>query len=368
MHIARIVYSGNEVAFDYDTQGGRADVRDGYVLGVRVENTAQLTQVVVRNHQQTVLRRYPLTYDTDPVSQVVRIRTIAECGLGGSACLPATVFDWSGQASFALGDSVTRTLGDKAIVSPLPFDADGDGFSDMVFAQHASANTYRVMVAYNYQGTLGVPSYLFTLTIDDVATHPVKLIPSDIDGDGRAELVHYTQSGNGLRWQFYDFNERHVSAFEQCDATYACSITEVASHIVDMGLDVVTTGATKHELVLYDVNGDAYPDVIMPSSRYMNDGTGRFPDGPIQNNFAFLSKDNPNPLTGGGAVTLASSMSSAAEDDYTVMPLFEALDAYSQVWVNSGNREGPTVANSQGQCDTGQVLVDYTTLKNLRSG
>lgn len=371
--IDEIAYSGHKVVFNYKTSPNRQDVRSGFVLGAQVIPKAHLESIRVETKNANnpsptatvTTRTYTLQYDTDVDRNVERIVGLTECGLNNT-CLPQTTFNWYDQPARAVGGVLTRTLGSDEIHSPMPFDVDGDGYTDFAFVKKATAvDAYDVYVAYNYgSGTLGEPTKIFTIINDQVNTAPIKIIPSDLDGDGRVELAYYTKVGSELRWKYYDFNDTNTVEIQNCWNSANCSVTYSATHIVDIGLTVNMGTTSKNEILFHDFNGDAYPDIVLPTSRILNDGTGHFPGPAIQTNLIFASARAQEKV-------YQSSLTASNEGeayDGEIMTLAEALELYAEVEISTSDNKEGGVASNQEQCvQGGTVIADTNTAKTLPS-
>lgn len=361
-----VTYSGNTVEFNYDTNSNREDVRTAYVYGALVESTALLKSVEVSNHDNIEVRSYNLEYDIDTISKVQRIDSIEECGMGGSSCLPATTFDWNNQPAYVSGGVTQKPLGSEDISAPVPVDLDGDGFTDFAYIRKASSDNFDVYVSYNDQsGALGESTKIFRIVNDQSLFIPNKLIPSDVDGDGRVELVYYTLDGAGFRWKYYDFNDTNVQEIKQCYATANCTVTSQVNHIVDMNLPMTMNSTSKNEILLHDFNGDAYPDIVLPGSRILNDGTGHFPGPAVQTNLAIIASRQQQPVVSSSLV--AHSSSSGEEYEGDVMTLAEALFKNPDTEINTGNRTDTLIQGNSAVCPPGTIIAEVGKAETLPS-
>ncbi len=312
--ISKVSYSGNEVSFNYKGTSTREDLRSGFVMGALVTAEAQLDNITVKNHSNTITRTYTPSYEIDAESKVQRINSITECGLGGTTCLPATTFDWYNREARSWAVSQARPLGNKTVLAPTPLDADGDGYTDFAFiAETDISDQLSVYISYNRgSGLLGELVKLTTINIENFGipggyAHRPQLIPSDIDGDGRVELVFYTKTTNNYRWKYYDFNDSNVIEIQNCTDLGGCTITNQTVHIMDTGVDVAQQNAAHSEVLLHDFNGDAMPDMVFPTFRLMNDGNGQFTSPAIQSNIA-------ETLAGYSGKVISTSRSSTIAD------------------------------------------------------
>jgi RHS repeat-associated protein len=144
------------------------------------------------------------------------------------------------------------------LVSQLPFDLNGDGYSDLVYVVSTHGH-YELRVSYNSLATLNGSMLLDTFNVRD--NEDVKLIPLDIDGDGQMEIVYYHDYAGKNRWIYYDLNDATISKVQDDRTGIIFTSTD---YIKELNLDTTQTGS---DVMFHDVNADAYADML-----YLHEG------------------------------------------------------------------------------------------------
>lgn len=178
----------HEVRFLYDKRPEN-DVDAGYVAGMPVREIMRLGAIEVR-YADAILRRFEFAYEPALSSGVrSRLESIRECGTGGTDCLAPTRFKWTvGSAGFGPAITIATPVpnfgslgGNDAWTIA---DVNGDGRDDYVWAggsDTASATIrYRLSLA---DGALGAQVNTGISAKNGVGA------PFDADGDGRTDLL-----------------------------------------------------------------------------------------------------------------------------------------------------------------------------------
>tara|TARA_R110002060_G_scaffold880_3_gene2106 strand:+ start:4858 stop:11826 length:6969 start_codon:yes stop_codon:yes gene_type:complete len=255
--IDSIEYSGNRVQFNYRSGVERVDQAYGYMFGEKVENTALLDDIVIYNHYSTIsaIQSYHLTYENDSVTSNYRVKKIEECnGSSAGTCLPATIFDWHNQPSIGTFTSDQNlSLGSGTLKASVPFDLDGDGFNDLAYIVETSGH-YDLYISYNNKGTLQTSSRIDSFSLND-GEEP-SIMPLDIDGDSKMEIIYPRGLGGLNKWVSYDLDDAVISTIQD-DRTGIDRTT--TNYIKYLGPNTTQTGTN---VAFNDVDADGDIDMI----------------------------------------------------------------------------------------------------------
>jgi len=202
--IASIEYNSNptagiaashQVSFHYEDRPNN-EVDAGYVARTPVRQVVRLDRIDMA-YNGAVIRRYDLAYEPALSSGGrSRLSTLTECGSGGTDCLSPTTFEWQDGATGA--SAVSAFSIQRPGPAAIPFgqswnlaDINGDGRNDYVWmggTQVASSTIrYRLSLA---GGNFGP-------AVDTGIPSPRGIgVPFDANGDGFADLLMMTSSGN----------------------------------------------------------------------------------------------------------------------------------------------------------------------------
>ena len=320
--IAAVRYTANpgvgltaayQVAFTYETQPVQ-QVESAYAGGSVIKDIKRLTKIEV-TYSGAVVRRYTLAYEASLSSAShSRLASITECaGAGGTDCLAPTAFAYqNGTPGLgAQGNSAAVV----ALATPLTMDVNGDGRQDLVYSSSATsgAGTWRVMfgssggyaapintgvintnftgatsIDYNQDGLydLLVPyaggTWWVMLGSTAGLAAPVdtgapatgtgqNALATDVDGDGREDLVWADLNGYGggdaIRYRL----RLPGSGFSSTVYTLAGPMP--ADTLIVSGLTATRAGHGP----ITDLNGDGRGDVVYRRTmRVWNDGTGKW--------------------------------------------------------------------------------------------
>lgn len=284
-NLSSIEYAANAVAgtaapyrvdFGYED---RSDYIYAFQAGGPTHVRGRLSRIFVRYPACTSdtqdcleLTETRLSYETSSATNRSRLTSVQVCdgySQTQSKCLPATKFTWTGRTMNAL-TPVTVSSGltlPSAADKVVPGDFNGDGRSDVALFDSPNAKLYTYL-SQGLSGTnvsmTGVSSSLASLGYSGAT--PYTVVVSDINGDGRADIVEIGPSG------YYVLKSNG-------DGTFASS-----------GVKAYPTGFSWGVSSCYlsqaaDLNNDGFSDLLIAcqtsnSSQVvlalMNDGSGQF--------------------------------------------------------------------------------------------
>lgn len=130
------------IDFEYEdrgTSGDRKDVLWRFHLGSEVSVTKRLRRITTSVEGNPV-RHYELGYESSSSTGRDRITEVTECayGVGGSpSCARPVTLDWQeGESGFEDTPTTLLTVTREIGYQPLMFDANGDGYTDLVWAHN----------------------------------------------------------------------------------------------------------------------------------------------------------------------------------------------------------------------------------------
>ena len=146
--IERITYSGHEgqgvlppsrVQFVYED---RQDKRSRYLGGTVLQNRQRLKRIETWT-DETLVRRYQLSYHDDTVTRLSRLASVTECD-GGTQCLAPLTFDWAAEpAGFAESPGFALPHGAGPLDRHSFFtDLNGDGLLDYIYGNSATRKAW----------------------------------------------------------------------------------------------------------------------------------------------------------------------------------------------------------------------------------
>ena len=203
---SRIEYTSNakvglearrSVAFDY---GGRSDITDRYVAGVRQTLSARLHRIrtyvkMGRMQTDTLVKEYRFAYETQTHTMRSRLIEVAECD-GGGECLPPTRLGWSN------GDWMDKLTIFDQNSSYFPYggnrlylgDFDGNGKTDFLSFHHVDNGAEDTGIQYLAQNDAGPLAFSVSdwLTLKNNGDLGEELHVGDLNGDGFSDMVRLT--------------------------------------------------------------------------------------------------------------------------------------------------------------------------------
>lgn len=194
-----ISYAGNTISFLY--AGGRPDNILLYEAGSKQEVTMLLTNVRTSAPSGGVAD-YRLAYQQTSTTRRSFLTSVTLCDFASTPnCLPATTIGWNSSGdSFSLASGTTFGTGAQPPASFVPGDVNGDGCGDVLYYYTVRTTFYVSVVLSNCQGGFTGPYTWATsasvITNDGSGGSGVFL--TDVDGDGRADLVIYFLDENGI--------------------------------------------------------------------------------------------------------------------------------------------------------------------------
>lgn len=221
----------------------RPDVITKYRGGYRVVIDRLLSAIETYVDDRKV-RRYELGYIVGAATGRSRLISVTESD-GDGRRLPATLLDWQDSFSGIFAPTAHNTIADVAPAGVhIPMDVNGDGRTDIVNA-------------YENGGFLQVTLLISNgVRFDDPVTLPptaipygahTQLIPLDVDGDGRMDLICATQVGDSLRLTLLRFRERSGYWLAEQGPLYQAGPQDLPS------------GGT---LIAMDIDGDGFIDLL----------------------------------------------------------------------------------------------------------
>lgn len=228
--------AANSVIFNYEV---RPDLVVGFQGGVSIGNQQRLKNITTQSSGANVFVYTP-TYEISPATKRSRITSVSLCSASG-ACLPATTmtlssmapvgsFNWQGPIQSSTLDSCLSTCGSWQTI-----DLNNDGKMDLLHFKDNSGNVSAWLS--NGDGTFAIQNY----QVSDTALLAGTWQLLDVNGDGRADLVHLKDDAG------------HVSVWlSNGDGTFAIS---------NVTFTTDTTLSNGVWLVL-DVNGDGLGDLV----------------------------------------------------------------------------------------------------------
>lgn len=244
--ISQIQYSGNTVSFEYEAL---PVYRSSYIDGSKMEQTSQLTSIVVRNHNGFELGRYEPNYSF--ATNGLRLLTsIAQCR--NNVCKRPIVFDYNDYtASINFGSSSTifSSSGDNKLAAMTLLDTQGDGTSEIATLEKVGNKEYKLCF---YEGnTYESATEIACTTIDRHDNEEsVAMTAIDENGDGRQSLwislqkeYNSGQDANQYYWKKVYFEE-------------------FSDRLITRGIPVGSYGSFIKSFKTADFNGDGYGDLV----------------------------------------------------------------------------------------------------------
>ncbi|MCL1127410.1 FG-GAP-like repeat-containing protein [Shewanella surugensis] len=238
--LSAVNYSGNRVELNYtDTSAIRSSV---YIKTAHLVQKAQLSEVKVYSHHNTLIRNYQLDFINNDIAQR-QLTSITECGLN-NVCKQPVKFNYRdvfNQSDHDLSwrKNITTPEGDNLRVA-LVLDANNDGISDLVTLTHVTSK--RAMLCLGSIDNPEVSCRGFDIA-GDLKTN-AKLVPTDPDGDGLINfLVNTDNDRDNARWQQFDV---------LADGTLSEALMLPLLGTLNLGID----------MKVMDFNGDGYNDII----------------------------------------------------------------------------------------------------------
>lgn len=209
-NVSEIQYSGNKVVFTY---GSRTDDAEAYHQGSKNVSTRRLSSITTYV-SATPVRTVKLNYQYGPRTGRLRVASISDCAGGSSStrCLPPTSFEY-------------LDGGDEKFVANASFTGDA----------------------------------LATLPLQK-ATGDVGVLVADFNGDGRSDLLRWTDAAPGNKLYFSNGDGTFVAA--------PASGAAIPENLFVPGL----SGPICYSSLVADFNGDGLPDVLRWSGLTALDG------------------------------------------------------------------------------------------------
>ncbi len=269
--LATISYGLNQIDFLYEA---RPEASSRFFHGEELHSTQRL-RAIASYYDGNLINKYILSYLPETSGKRFFLESITQCDSGGN-CLPGITFQWTINSDSWITTDSMITQAPKlsanfgGVVRSLLADVNGDGITDVVWAQHGSfgLRTYASLG----DGTGTYDSYLWSDPMTSGSFNDTtEVAAADADGDGKIDLI-WTQHGSfGLRaytalgdgtGKFGDYmqSEPMIST----SASFAGVVTAIVT----------------------DSNGDGISDIVwtqhgsfgLRAYTALGDGTGRFGD------------------------------------------------------------------------------------------
>jgi RHS repeat-associated protein len=279
-YIDKISYTSNTgatanrfVQFIYET---RPDPIVDFEGGYPVNTSYRLLQVAISLAGNTPVRTYALAYQGSGVAQLSQLLTVTQLGADGTS-LPPTTMVWQNADRPGFDIASASTLNQHPnLVTVQPMDVTGNGSSDVIqlWTDQSGLHASTYLVTPGAQGPIYV--YSSSTLLGSYRTG-YQILPMDVNGDGRTDLViAYPGGNNNLQLAVFLSNG---TGFEAADGSP-----------YDTGDSWL--GSKHIQFFAMDANGDGRTDLVEAYSHYdPNFGDqlyfrtylSQFGDGPGQN-------------------------------------------------------------------------------------
>jgi len=291
--VSRIDYTGNatttpaltpyaSVQFTYET---RPDPSIAYLAGSLIKSTKRMTNVKTYAGA-TLVKDYRLTYESSPLVNKSRLKTITECALD-NACLSAISLAWSSSsAGFGSPAQWMQHGGTFQAGKTQYADVNGDGRSDLIFQGNNNEFYVSLSTGSQFQSA--------ALWMQHGGTFQAgKAQYADVNGDGRSDLIFqgnnnefYVSLSTGSQFQSAALWMQHGGTFQAGKAQYADVNGDGRSDLIFQGYNnefyvSLSTGSQFLPAALWmdhgstfepghaqysDVNGDGMADLIFQAT------------------------------------------------------------------------------------------------------
>ncbi|WP_404395812.1 SpvB/TcaC N-terminal domain-containing protein [Pseudoalteromonas phenolica] len=247
--ISQIHYSGNTVSFEYEAL---PVYRSSYIDGSKMEQTSQLTSIVVRNHNGFELGRYEPNYSF--ATNGLRLLTsIAQCR--NNVCKRPITFDYNSYTAninFGSSSTIFSSSGDNKLAAMTLLDTQGDGTPEVATLERVGHEKYELCF---FEGnTFENPTELACKLIGRFDNEEsVVMVALDENGDGKQSLwisKRKELDGHSLENRF---NWERATLIQRGGYSY-----------VEIGAIPITGdyAAFIKSLQTADFNGDGYGDLV----------------------------------------------------------------------------------------------------------
>ncbi|HEV2478582.1 MAG TPA: FG-GAP-like repeat-containing protein [Puia sp.] len=218
----------------------------GYPVRTTYRMRSVITSLMAGGSEREVIRTYTLGYRTSTATQLSCIESITESGAasGGSPSLPSTRIAWQDidHPAFTIQpasqlDQHARSLG------LIPMDVNGDGRTDLVQLWENDDNSLHATV---YLATTDKDTVKYIRTSDTrLGSFPAtrQVLPMDLSGDGRTDLLIAYQSGTGHVLKLAAFVSTG-QGFAEGETFDTGDVWDAANHIAFYPMDVNGDGRT----------------------------------------------------------------------------------------------------------------------------
>ena len=202
LFIDKIKYGGN-TALSMDHQrtitfsyGDRNDIETEFVGGSAVRLAKRLTSVSA-SFNNTLLHTYTFDYDYAPVTGITRLLSVGLSDASRASIVPLK-FDWSDSPDYVFDNLVTMPSlkPDVSTAHVFPVEVTGSGKTDIILAssQYDFSSGMEVLHldVHLADGQGGISTTRQPWPSSTGLRYPDQLIPMDVNGDGKIDLVRDT--------------------------------------------------------------------------------------------------------------------------------------------------------------------------------
>lgn len=195
------------VIFSYED---REDTSNKYASGIQIKTTKRLHRIECK-YKGEIAREYRLSYEYSSNTNVSLLKSVTECGKGGS-CFNPTTFDWIEEKSFNFSatatDSIPTTALDDNDISLQSGDWDGDGVQDLLTINPITGNHtfFKNNKQFSYvSSTSNLITSSSNTNLNSIKQKTPRVL--DINGDGFSDIMFYDPDEGNNIWFLNNGNE-----------------------------------------------------------------------------------------------------------------------------------------------------------------
>jgi len=279
-YISSVNYSDNTIEFNYET---RNDTSNRYYLGNYITNNQRLSNITVKNKNETTISFYKFSYTQSSFSDRSLLENIQQCASETGDCLPATEFEYS-QPSAGFSNVTTELNlnnfigGNKQIFGVTSLDYNADGYKDIALAYRDKSSGAGYIRLLKNTGNSYIAGAVFSaaakqigIDASDDKIYQARWLISDIDGNGTQDILYPESCANytGIcTWKLKYFDRNGA-------------VSSTSSHQFSSQFSTY---------IFSDMNVDGRPDIYTGDGYYVNtsSSTTRF------NNFIEIDTSHLN--------------------------------------------------------------------------
>lgn len=253
-YLQKIEYAGQTLSFDY--VDNVVNPRKSFIKDFLISQTKLLKTITIKS-ATTTLKKYDFVYMSDNRLESINMSAI------DNAKVNSTTINWGQDNSLQrieLGSATDPWLNSlqPGRASMQFADINGDGYADRLemWAGHDNSNGH--ITAYLYDNThktyVGASTASITFAYHDYEEYQPQMIASDINNDGKAEVV------------FLNYKSIYAYKFDSNTNNFTPAFSDYSSSkSTEIILDTYSAG-NKIRLMSSDVNNDNFNDVILAYS------------------------------------------------------------------------------------------------------